>query len=329
MKKIKETLKELIVLFIDFKPKDLEEVKRTQKILKGLKILTSLHTKNITFDRDICVTYSLLRRKIHQDHWENWIVRRVLYNFHIWQSSDSATNHIYLDLLNYVKSVLCVSLIPENYPLHRAVFEKNLCKIRQICIGEDSTYFHINIDEPDCIGNTALMLAVKLGFSDEVQVLIDHGANPKHRISFSAASPIEQAIAMGDKNILAKLVSGYHRELHNNWNEHVEEFGQTLKQMPDFSLNMNWECTSKFIPFIRKFTPSDKYRIYKKGNNLKIDLSLMGWEQFRAKRGKLSLMFFGNLSKVVLVDHTNNTSRDLFTELSFDQVQKHTEVTFI
>jgi len=48
---------------------------------------------------------------------------------------------------------------------------------------------------------------------------------------------------------------------------------------------MKWECESKFIPFIKKVTPSDDYKIYKKGNNIRIDLTLSGWSKFRCIRG--------------------------------------------
>ena len=92
---------------------------------------------------------------------------------------------------------------------------------------------------------------------------------------------------------------------------------------------MSWECVSNFIPFLRKFTPSDEYFICKKGGNLKIDLTLVGWEQIKAKRGKMSLMFIGDYNKVILIDHNKKTSRELFNDLSAEQVEKHTNVKFI
>jgi hypothetical protein len=89
---------------------------------------------------------------------------------------------------------------------------------------------------------------------------------------------------------------------------------------------MSWECISRFIPFLKKFTPSDEYYICKKGNNVKIDLSLIGWEQFKAKRGKVSLVFNGEYNKVILIDHDKKTSRELFSDLSPESIEKHTNV---
>ena len=272
MKTLKKSIKELLVLFIELVPTAIDEIKRTKRVIRGLNYLNQANLNKIQFSHDLSITYSNIRYKISGNIWENWIVRRIFYNFHIYQSCDSPTKYIYHDLLNYVKNIMSTSNNQEDYPLHKAVIEGKLYKIRQICIGEDINSFYIHIDQPDAIGNTALMLAVKLNKYDEVQVLIDHGADPKYRLNPSLACPIEQAIAMNDKEMLKKLVNGYHREIQSNWNENIEEFSRTLQNLPDFSLNMSWECISSFIPFLKRFTPSDEYYICKKGNNLKIDL---------------------------------------------------------
>ncbi|OMJ66425.1 hypothetical protein SteCoe_36731 [Stentor coeruleus] len=270
-------------------------------------------------------TFSNFRSKINADLWENWVIRRILYGFHVFQEDQEYTTKIYSDMLGYIKNVMPIPEHIEDLPLHRAVIERKLFKIRQICIGDDCNYFHIHIDQPDSLGNTALMLAVKLKLHDEVQVLIDHGSDPKYRMSNLMPSPIELAIAMEDKTLLKKLVVGYHQNLHSSWNDNIEDFAETLISIPDFSIKMKWECVSKFIPFLKKFTPSDEYYICKKGNKLKIDLTLIGWEQLRAKRGRVSLLFDGDFYRVIIIDHDKNTSRELFTDLSIEQIDKHTE----
>jgi GPCR-chaperone/Ankyrin repeat len=329
MKTLEKSIEELLVFFLDLEPIVMDEVKRKQKVLKGLRRLTTMKLKKIRFQQDLSKSYLEIRRKISPEIWEDWVIRRIFYNFHMWQYCKSCTKHIYCDLLNYIKNVMPVSRCPDDYPLHRAVIENKLYEIRQLCMGEDCNYFYINIDQHDMIGNSPLMLAVKLKLYEAIQILIDHGADPKYRVNPSSPSPIEQAVAMEDKAILILLISGYHRELHAKWSEHIEEFAYTLEKIPDFSINMSWECISSFIPFLKKFTPSDEYSIYKQGKNLRIDLTLVGWEQLRAKRGKISLMFDGDWNKVILMDHDKNSSKELFNELSYTQIEKHAEVTII
>lgn len=98
-----------------------------------------------------------------------------------------------------------------DFPLHKAVFERNLFQIRQLCAGEDNYRIYVDINEVDLLGNTPLMLAVKLKRYEEVLVLVDHGADPKFRLSIEDPSPLEQALGMKDRHMLAVLVAGYLR----------------------------------------------------------------------------------------------------------------------
>jgi len=36
-----------------------------------------------------------------------------------------------------------------------------------------------------------------------------------------------------------------------------------LESLPDFKLEMSFECESNFIPFLKSFTPHDTFKIYK------------------------------------------------------------------
>lgn len=36
-----------------------------------------------------------------------------------------------------------------------------------------------------------------------------------------------------------------------------------IKNIPDFSCDMKYECESNLIPFVKQLTPSDNYKIYK------------------------------------------------------------------
>lgn len=80
---------------------------------------------------------------------------------------------------------------------------------------------------------------------------------------------------------------------------------------------------SNFIPFVRKFTPSDCYTIYKKGGNVRIDLTLVGWERLRAKRGALSLLYIGEEGKLLLIDYVAKTSKELMGSVSPSQLEKY------
>ena len=97
--------------------------------------------------------------------------------------------------------------------MHVAVFNKDLYRIHKLCVGEDSEIMFTDIDNVDDLGNTPLMLAVKLKKYEEALVLVDHGADPKYRKSPEDLTPIEQALGHQDKPMLRILITGYLRKM--------------------------------------------------------------------------------------------------------------------
>ncbi|CAG9323855.1 unnamed protein product [Blepharisma stoltei] len=300
---------------------------RRLQVLKSLSLILQIKEKHVRFfPNDESKTLHRLRSLIHPLTWEQPLVRKVLYEF--WKGVTIS------NISNAVESLLrYITLLPpldsnDSFPLHKAVFERNLFRIRQLCAGEDNDRIYVDIDQVDFLGNTPLMLAVKLKRYEEVLVLVDHGADPKFRLSPEDPSPLEQALGMKDRHILSVLVAGYLRNTRETWVNHQEEFKKALSEMPDFSLIMRWECNSNLIPFVKKITPSDIYRIYKKGSQVRIDLTLIGWEGLKSKRGCLSIIYDSDEGKVIIVDHNNKTCKELEIDPSNEQVERVVEKLF-
>ena len=105
-------------------------------------------------------------------------------------------------------------------------------------MGKDPHLMYTDIDMVDELGNTSLMLAVKLKKYEEALVLIDHGADPKFRKNSDDITPIEQAINYQDKRMLRILITGYLRRIRQRWLGHIDEFVEALQRMKDFSMTM-------------------------------------------------------------------------------------------
>ena len=46
---------------------------------------------------------------------------------------------------------------------------------------------------------------------------------------------------------------------------------EVLESLPDFQIQMSFECESSIIPFLKSFTPHDTFKIYKQGSNIRLD----------------------------------------------------------
>ncbi|KAJ3305940.1 hypothetical protein HDV03_000782 [Kappamyces sp. JEL0829] len=142
-------------------------------------------------------------------------------------------------------------------------------------------------------GQTPLTLAISLGHLQCVQVLLE--ADPSAVLVKNAQgwSPIHEAISLGNRDIL-KMVYLAKRKEQAAW---VDAKGKQLLQdisrdLQDIVFEMNWSFHS-FIPFVSSLCPSDTYCVYKKGSMVRIDTTLVGYENLNWIRGNISIIFRG------------------------------------
>jgi ankyrin repeat protein len=68
------------------------------------------------------------------------------------------------------------------YPLHKAIYENSISDLIELLYNwSNGSRFYLGIEDCDNIGNTPLLLAVKIQNVEAISVLIEYGADPSNK----------------------------------------------------------------------------------------------------------------------------------------------------
>ena len=140
----------------------------------------------------------------------------------------------------------------------------------------------VDKNEIDSCGNTPLVLAIKLQNTDAVKILTDLHCSAKLTPLPNILSGFELAKALKDRKLVELLMESVQKLKQHYLEIHKEAIFNILERLPDFSIDLHFECTSSFIPFLSNIAPSDTYHIHKQGSNLRLDMHLLGFRKFQS-----------------------------------------------
>ncbi|KAJ7515034.1 hypothetical protein O6H91_23G068800 [Diphasiastrum complanatum] len=150
------------------------------------------------------------------------------------------------------------------------------------------------IDRRDVPGReTPLHLAVRLGDATAVQMLMAAGADWSLQ-NAQGWSSLQEAVCLREDAIAMIITRHYQPLAWAKWCRRLPRLTSTLTRMRDFYMELTFHFESSVIPFIGRIAPSDTYRIWKKGANLRADMTLAGFDGFRIQRSEQSFLFMGD-----------------------------------
>ncbi|XP_029813216.1 ankyrin repeat domain-containing protein 13D isoform X2 [Suricata suricatta] len=184
------------------------------------------------------------------------------------------------------------------YPLHRLVWAN---RHRELEAALHSRQHDIEQEDPR--GRTPLELAVSLGNLESVRVLLRHNANVGKE-SCQGWAVLQEAVSTGDPEMVQLVLQYRDYQRATQRLAGIPELLNKLRQAPDFYVEMKWEFTS-WVPLVSKMCPSDVYRVWKRGESLRVDTSLLGFEHMTWQRGRRSFIFKGQEAGALVmeVDH--------------------------
>ncbi|XP_032687957.1 ankyrin repeat domain-containing protein 13D [Odontomachus brunneus] len=192
--------------------------------------------------------------------------------------------------------------IRKNYPLHWLVWHNSYVELDK----ELSTNEH-DIEKHDNRGRTPLMLAVTLGHTDSAIVLLHHEANVNTE-NTQGWSVVQEAVGTGNPELLQMVLARRDYQRYCNRVAGIPELLHKLKQAPDFYVEMKWEFAS-WVPLASRMCPSDTYKVYKQGSNVRIDTTLLGFDHASWQRGSRSYVFKGQNDGATMMEVDHETRK--------------------
>ena len=83
-------------------------------------------------------------------------------------------------------------------------------------------------------------------------------------------------MGMKHQEILKILISSNQKIKQQFFEENKSAIFKVLESLPDFKVDLNLNMDSNWFPVFSSVAPSDTYKIYKQGSNLRLDMTLLG-----------------------------------------------------
>ncbi|KAK7290454.1 hypothetical protein RIF29_04892 [Crotalaria pallida] len=202
-------------------------------------------------------------------------------------------------------------------PVHKAIILKDYAELKRIlaglprlCDGAEIRTEAVSIAEEekaDAISavidrrdvpnrDTPLHLAVKFGDQVAAEMLMAAGVDWSLQ-NEQGWSALQEAICNKEEGVAKIIIKHYQPLAWAKWCRRLPRLVGTMRRMRDFYMEITFHFESSVIPFISRIAPSDTYKIWKRGANLRADMTLAGFDGFKIQRSDQSVLFLGDGSE--------------------------------
>jgi hypothetical protein len=107
-------------------------------------------------------------------------------------------------------------------------------------------------------------------------------------------SALQEAVCTREESIAMIIARHYQPLAWAKWCRRLPRIVASATRIRDFYMEITFHFESTVIPFIGRIAPSDTYRIWKRGSNLRADMTLAGFDGFRIQRSNQTFLFLGD-----------------------------------
>lgn len=175
-----------------------------------------------------------------------------------------------------------------------------LAKAGEVNTEDDSVAAELQADEVSAIidrrdvpgRETPLHLAVRLRDPVSAELLMAAGADWSLQ-NENGWSALQEAVCTREESIAMIIARHYQPLAWAKWCRRLPRIVASAARIRDFYMEITFHFESSVIPFIGRIAPSDTYRIWKRGSNLRADMTLAGFDGFRIQRSDQTFLFLG------------------------------------
>nr|CAD7455802.1 unnamed protein product [Timema tahoe] len=175
--------------------------------------------------------------------------------------------------------------------------------------------FQCDKEKHDARGRSPLMLAVTLGHLESARVLLQHATNVNTE-NKDGWTVVQEAVATGDPELLQLVLERRDYQRYTSREKpppvHPTEIRTSISPSSAVELNTTSALTNyatEAVPLVSRMCPSDTYKVYKQGSNVRIDTTLLGFDQTNWQRGNRSYIFKGQSDSAIMMEVDHETQQ--------------------
>ncbi|KMT13361.1 hypothetical protein BVRB_4g083970 [Beta vulgaris subsp. vulgaris] len=207
------------------------------------------------------------------------------------------------DLSKYAHSPVHLAVLRRDYAGLKRVISSlpKLAKAGEVTTEDESLAaerqadeFSAAVDRRDVPGReTPLHLAVRLRDPISAEILMAAGADWSLQ-NDNGWNALQEAVCTREEQIAMIIARHYQPLAWAKWCRRLPRIVASASRIRDFYMEISFHFESSVIPFIGRIAPSDTYRIWKRGSNLRADMTLAGFDGFRIQRSDQTFLFLGD-----------------------------------